>query len=165
MTRHRLRRLSAAFVVGALPMLWATAPAVATATGPAAQGWWSEVQPSPPLAVNALADDNLHVGNDPTGPNAIAAVRYAVPGSIDGKTGGDLQPGGKRATRSFRHVGKAIRLTEYEVSRCARGELGIVLEGDLSGDLVAGLGRDSDFAQVDKRPAQPRGQLLQKNLF
>ena len=86
MTRHRLRRLSAAFVVGALPLLWATAPAVATATGPAAQGWWSEVQSSPPLAVNALADDNLHVGNDPTGPNAIAAVRYAVPGSIDGKS-------------------------------------------------------------------------------
>src|SRR5439155_15827570 len=83
---RRLRRLSAALVVGALPLLWAAPPAVATTTGPTAQGWWSEAQPSPPLAVSALADDNLHVGNDPMGPNAIAAVRYAVPGSVDGKS-------------------------------------------------------------------------------
>ena len=86
MTRHQLRRSSAVLVVGALLLLWAPAPAVATTTGPAAQGWWSEAQPSPPLALNALADDNLHVGNDPMGPNAIAAVRYSVPASIDGKS-------------------------------------------------------------------------------
>ena len=86
MTGHRRQRWSAALVFGALPLLWATSPALAATTGPTAQGWWSEAQPSPPLAFSALADDNLYVGNDPMGPNAIAAVRYSVPGSIDGKT-------------------------------------------------------------------------------
>jgi hypothetical protein len=79
---HGVRRLAVAFVLGALPLAAAMTPANAAAAGPAAQGWWSE---APALAVNPLADGNLHVGNDPTGPNAIAAVRYAVPGSVDGK--------------------------------------------------------------------------------
>jgi hypothetical protein len=52
--------------------------------GPDAQGWWSEAQQAPqPLPVDAVSGPNLQVGGDPTGPNAIAAVRYIVPGTID----------------------------------------------------------------------------------
>jgi hypothetical protein len=57
----------------------------AAAQGPDQVGWWSEVQQAPsPLPVNAITGDNLMVGNDPMGPNAIAAVRFTVPSNIDG---------------------------------------------------------------------------------
>ncbi|MCU1448087.1 MAG: hypothetical protein JWP02_257, partial [Acidimicrobiales bacterium] len=59
--------------------------APASAQGPDQVGWWSEVQQAPgPLPVNTVTGDNLMVGNDPTGPNAIAAVRFTVPASVDG---------------------------------------------------------------------------------
>lgn len=57
----------------------------ADAVGPDAQGWWSEAQQAPQaLPVDTVTGPNLQVGGDPTGPNAIAAVRYVVPGTIDG---------------------------------------------------------------------------------
>jgi len=57
----------------------------ADSVGPDAQGWWSEAQQAPqPLPVDTVTGKNLQVGGDPTGPNAIAAVRYIVPGTIDG---------------------------------------------------------------------------------
>ena len=58
----------------------------AVTVGPDAQGWWSEAQQAPqPLPVDTLTQKNLEVGGDPTGPNAIAAVRFIVPGTIDGE--------------------------------------------------------------------------------
>jgi hypothetical protein len=57
----------------------------ADAQGPDQVGWWSEVQQAPtPLPVNTATGNNLMVGNDPTGPNAIAAVRFTVRTSVDG---------------------------------------------------------------------------------
>src|SRR5256885_11331158 len=57
----------------------------ADTVAPDAQGWWSEAQQAPqPLPVNTVTGNNLEVGGDPTGPNAEAAVRYIVPGTIDG---------------------------------------------------------------------------------
>jgi hypothetical protein len=59
----------------------------ASAQGPDQVGWWSEVQQAPgPLPVNTVTGNNLMVGNDPTGPNAVAAVRFTVPASVDGAT-------------------------------------------------------------------------------
>jgi hypothetical protein len=56
----------------------------AATIGPDAQGWWSEAQQAPQaLPVDTVTGPNLQVGGDPTGPNAIAAVRYIVPGTID----------------------------------------------------------------------------------
>src|SRR4051812_43554582 len=60
------------------------AAASAATIGPDAQGWWSEAQQAPQaLPVDAVTGPNLQVGGDPTGPNAIAAVRFVVPGTID----------------------------------------------------------------------------------
>jgi hypothetical protein len=62
-------------------------PGAAWAQGPDKVGWWSEVQQAPgPLPVNTVTGSNLMVGNDPTGPNAIAAIRFTVPGTVDGAT-------------------------------------------------------------------------------
>jgi hypothetical protein len=56
----------------------------AATIGPDAQGWWSEAQQAPQqLPVDTVTGPNLEVGGDPTGPNAIAAVRFIVPGTID----------------------------------------------------------------------------------
>jgi hypothetical protein len=56
----------------------------AASVGPDAQGWWSEAQQAPQsLPVDAVSGPNLEVGGDPTGPNAVAAVRFVVPGTID----------------------------------------------------------------------------------
>ena len=56
----------------------------AATIGPDAQGWWSEAQQAPsPLPVDTVTGPNLQVGGDPTGANAIAAVRFTVPGTID----------------------------------------------------------------------------------
>jgi hypothetical protein len=56
----------------------------AATIGPDAQGWWSEAQQAPQqLPVDSVTGPNLEVGGDPTGPNAIAAVRFIVPGTID----------------------------------------------------------------------------------
>jgi len=77
-------------VMGALicqTLVLGTAPAGAATVGPDQQGWWSEAQPSPPvppLPVNTVTGTNLQVGNDPSGPDAVAAVRYTVPGTVDG---------------------------------------------------------------------------------
>jgi hypothetical protein len=81
-----VRRVGA--LVGAIALLLAQTllvAAPASAQGPDQVGWWSEVQQAPgPLPVNTVTGNNLMVGNDPTGPNAIAAVRFTVPASIDG---------------------------------------------------------------------------------
>ena len=57
----------------------------ASAQGPDQVGWWSEAQQAPsPLPVTTVTRDNLMVGNDPTGPNAVSAVRFTVPADVDG---------------------------------------------------------------------------------
>ena len=64
-------------------LVFAGAAGAAT-IGPDAQGWWSEAQQAPsPLPVDSVTGPNLQVGGDPTGPNAVAAVRFIVPGTID----------------------------------------------------------------------------------
>ena len=58
----------------------------AVPVGPDAQGWWREAQQAPQaLPVDTVTGKNLEVGGDPTGPNAIAAVRFIVPGTVDGE--------------------------------------------------------------------------------
>jgi hypothetical protein len=80
---RRIGALVAAVGLTFAQTLLAAAPA--SAQGPDQVGWWSEVQQAPgPLPVNAVTGNNLMVGNDPTGPNAVAAVRFTVPASIDG---------------------------------------------------------------------------------
>jgi len=81
------------FLGGALVVVVATmafaAPASAATAGPEDQGWWSEAQqapsPAPTVPINQATGTNLMVGNDPSGADAIAAVRYNVPGTIDGE--------------------------------------------------------------------------------
>ena len=76
-------------IVGSIALISAqtlgfTAAASAASIGPDAQGWWSEAQQAPsPLPVDSVTGPNLQVGGDPTGPNAVAAVRFIVPGTID----------------------------------------------------------------------------------
>jgi hypothetical protein len=80
---RRIGALAAAVGLTIAQTLLVAAPA--SAQGPDQVGWWSEAQQAPgPLPVNAVTGNNLMVGNDPTGPNAIAAVRFTVPASIDG---------------------------------------------------------------------------------
>lgn len=66
-----------------------SASAFAATVGPEDQAWWSEAQqapsPAPTVPINQASGTTLMVGNDPSGPNAIAAVRYNVPGTIDGE--------------------------------------------------------------------------------
>jgi hypothetical protein len=66
-----------------------TGAAGGAATGPEDKGWWSKAQqapaPAPAIPVDTATGSNLMVGNDPSGPNAVAAVRYSVPGTIDGE--------------------------------------------------------------------------------
>jgi len=76
------------------------AVASAESVAPDAQGWWSEAQQAPQaLPVNTVTGPNLQVGNDPTGPNAIAAVRFIVPGTIDGTP---VDPGSVPATLTLK---------------------------------------------------------------
>jgi hypothetical protein len=66
-------------------LLWGTGAAGAATIAPDDQGWWSEAQQAPsPLPVDTVTGQNLQVGGDPTGPNAVAALRFIVPGTIDG---------------------------------------------------------------------------------
>lgn len=79
------RRTALAAIVGAM-LLVPSGAAHASPVAPAAQGWWSAAQQAPAaLPMDAVTGDNLRVGNDPTGPNAIAAVRYSIPDAVDGK--------------------------------------------------------------------------------
>ena len=80
---RRVAALVAALALALSPTLLVAD--TAAAQGPDQIGWWSEAQQAPsPLPVNAVTGDNLMVGNDPSGPNAIAAVRFTVPSNIDG---------------------------------------------------------------------------------
>jgi hypothetical protein len=82
MSMRRAVVVAAAASVGA-GVLGAAAAGAAT-IGPDAQGWWSEAQQAPsPLPVDTVTGPNLQVGGDPTGPNAIAAVRFTMPGTIN----------------------------------------------------------------------------------
>ena len=76
-------------VVVLLGVLTLTGNVGASTVGPEDKGWWSKAQaapaPAPTIPVNSATGTNLMVGNDPSGPNAIAAVRYGVPGTIDGE--------------------------------------------------------------------------------
>ena len=86
MTRSRRGVWSIGLVIGLAiaQTLGFAGPAGAATIGPDAQGWWSEAQQAPqPLPVDTITGPNLQVGGDPTGPNAIAAVRFVVPGTID----------------------------------------------------------------------------------
>lgn len=84
-----LRRVVVAALVVAAAVGGYAAPASAAAVAPEDQGWWSEAQqapsPAPTVPINQATGSNLMVGNDPSGANAIAAVRYNVPGTIDGE--------------------------------------------------------------------------------
>lgn len=83
-----MKFLGGAIVVVVATMAFAL-PATAATVGPEDQGWWSEAQqapsPAPTVPINQATGANLMVGNDPSGPNAMAAVRYNVPGTIDGE--------------------------------------------------------------------------------
>ena len=84
-----MRRALCCVLAGAgLGLLAVGTAAATTAIGPDQQGWWSEVQQGPsPLPINTVTGNNLLVGNDPAnGPNAVAALRFSVPGSVDGAT-------------------------------------------------------------------------------
>ena len=82
-------RFVVAMAVVAAALAGFTAAASAATVGPEDQAWWSEAQqapsPAPTVPVNQATGTNLVVGNDPSGPNALAAVRYSVPGTIDGE--------------------------------------------------------------------------------
>lgn len=82
------RTVVAVAVAAATVGLYA-APASAVAVAPEDQGWWSEAQqapsPAPAVPINQATGSNLMIGNDPSGANAMAAVRYNVPGTIDGE--------------------------------------------------------------------------------
>ena len=86
-----IARRSVCAICGVIALLMAqtlmfAGVAGAATVSPDAQGWWSEAQQAPqPLPVDTLTGKNLQVGGDPTGPNAIAAVRFIVPGTIDGE--------------------------------------------------------------------------------
>ena len=86
MNRRRWSLAIAAAIVLASFAVTSGAASAITAIGPDQQGWWSEIQQGPSaLPINTVTGNNLEVGNDPaTGPNAIAAVRFTVPASIDG---------------------------------------------------------------------------------
>jgi hypothetical protein len=76
-------------VVVLLGVLTVSSRAGAATVGPEDKGWWSKAQaapaPAPKIPVDTATGTNLMVGNDPSGPNAVAAVRYSVPGTIDGE--------------------------------------------------------------------------------
>ena len=86
--RHAGRLVIALAVLAAVLGSWSSSAYAAT-VGPEDQGWWSEAQqapsPAPTVPVNQATGTNLMVANDPSGPNAISAVRYNVPGTIDGE--------------------------------------------------------------------------------
>ena len=75
-------------VLTALVAGWSASAFAATA-GPEDTAWWSKAQqapsPAPTVPINQATGSNLMDGNDPSGPNAITAVRYTVPGTIDGE--------------------------------------------------------------------------------
>lgn len=77
--------------MGVVVFVIASSPGVAHAAnvGPDDKGWWSRAQaapsPAPTVPVGTATGTDALVGNDPTGPNAIAAVRYTVPGTLDGE--------------------------------------------------------------------------------
>jgi len=84
-----LARTVGAVAVAAATLGLYAAPASAAAVAPEDQGWWSEAQqapsPAPTVPINQATGSNLMIGNDPSGANAMAAVRYNVPGTIDGE--------------------------------------------------------------------------------
>jgi len=87
MTRVARPLIAAVIAIAGLVVM--AVPASAAAVAPEDQAWWSEAQqapsPAPTVPINQATGTNLLVGNDPSGPNAIAAVRYNVPGTIDGE--------------------------------------------------------------------------------
>jgi hypothetical protein len=84
MTGRTWRVAAVVALVGAYSLFSGAGAAGAATIGPDAQGWWSEAQQAPsPLPVDTVTGPNLQVGGDPTGPNAVAAVRFIVPGTID----------------------------------------------------------------------------------
>src|SRR3954462_8104870 len=84
MTRRSVCAIGGVIAVLIAQTLVSAGGARAAAVGPGAQGGGSEAQQAPqPLPVDSVTGPNLQVGGDPTGPNAIAAVRFVVPGTID----------------------------------------------------------------------------------
>ena len=86
---RRVRRVVAAVAMVTAVVGTASGVAHGATVGPDDKGWWSKAQaapaPAPTVPVGTATGSNAMVGNDPTGPNAIAAVRYTVPGTLDGE--------------------------------------------------------------------------------
>jgi hypothetical protein len=162
--------LASGFLAGGMLMV---APAVTATEGASAAGWWWVAQGVAPVAVPpppTVPDDGLYVAGDPSGPQAMAAVRFDVPAGsatvltlrVAGATGTPVV-GACPTTSAWAPI-QAGPWTDRPAFDCAAG----AAVGTVSGDGttitfdVAGLGRSKvlDLAILPGTDEAGRGALF-----
>lgn len=95
MSSARSRLRAAGVAVAAVLVAAGSFGGVAGADAPTQVGWWSKLNPGLPIGVPApfVPEGGLYVANDPAGPTAISALRYAAadgtPGTLTLQLAGD----------------------------------------------------------------------------
>ena len=89
-------------------------------------------------------------------------------GLFDFRLGGQGKPHRAARVEPHRVEHRGVeRIAHHHLERAVRdlGGQNRVLEGDLGRDAVSGLGRDSQLGQIEIRPVERLGQLLEEEVF